>query len=241
MPETQGRHGYPVRFVPVRSPSVVKGRPDCWIMGEQDLDGRIRRTWGLDGKWERGIGWTSTETDAILEAAKLNAEAKCSECDRPREQDHRTHGHAIPRKDLCFACNFWMDHMEYDRQGGPGIVVEGIHYRYHKMENREAHRIGLGTGNTLGFGGEHFYIRQWSGFSQKEIDLARQYGSVPIEKFVESNNVWCQGEVPPHFRDRLPDNAEFLSRPTLENPFRPGVRTGRVPRETAHYDLGGES
>jgi hypothetical protein len=27
---------------------------------------------------------------------------------------------------------------------------------------------------------------------------------------VVTHNLWCQGEVPAHFREALPDNAEFI-------------------------------
>ena len=49
------------------------------------------------------------------------------------------------------------------------------------------------TGPFKGFGGRKFTFQRISDNS-----------------IVESCNVWCEGDVPKHFRDRTPDNAIML-------------------------------
>ena len=44
----------------------------------------------------------------------------------------------------------------------------------------------------LGYGGRHFTIRTSNG------------------EVIETNNLWCNGTVPPEFKDQLPDNATFV-------------------------------
>jgi hypothetical protein len=65
------------------------------------------------------------------------------------------------------------------------VVIEGIHYR-----------IGTrtGGGDMNGHGGRLFRIRY--------LDDGR---------VVETRDLWFQGPIPPMFRDRLPDTAEFVS------------------------------
>jgi hypothetical protein len=61
------------------------------------------------------------------------------------------------------------------------IVINGVHYR-----------IGKGMGG--GFGGRRFDIRMLGN------------GHV-----VETRNLWFQGPIPPKWRERFPDNAEFVN------------------------------
>lgn len=61
--------------------------------------------------------------------------------------------------------------------------------------NHEHYMLGEedATGYFRGFGGRSFRIYFFDG------------------RVVESNNLWCQGEIPEHFWDRLPDNARLIA------------------------------
>lgn len=53
-------------------------------------------------------------------------------------------------------------------------------------------RYSLGPGNSGGMAGRKFVIEYFDG------------------RVVETNDLWCQGEVPDWVRDRIPDTAKFL-------------------------------
>jgi hypothetical protein len=46
----------------------------------------------------------------------------------------------------------------------------------------------------------------FSGFGGRKFRMQR-FGSI---KIIESNNVWCQGEIPDVWKDMLKDNAKFV-------------------------------
>jgi hypothetical protein len=73
-----------------------------------------------------------------------------------------------------------MDQM--DQPGG--LVIGGKHYRLGSEYE--------GSGAFKGHGGARFVIETADGTR------------------VVTTNLWYQGEVPEHFRDRLPDNARFV-------------------------------
>jgi hypothetical protein len=63
-------------------------------------------------------------------------------------------------------------------------VVAGTHY--------EIGPVSGGDSRFSGFGGREFNIRFLDG------------------REVRSSNLWCQGVIPKVWRERIPDNAEFL-------------------------------
>jgi len=75
--------------------------------------------------------------------------------------------------------------VESDPNQPKGIVaiVKGVHY----MVGDESSKV-----MPRGFGGSLFNIRWFDGHEAK------------------TTNLWCQGDVPEHFRSKLPDNAEFI-------------------------------
>ena len=62
-----------------------------------------------------------------------------------------------------------------------GIRINGTHY----MPSND-------TGPFKGYGGHDFKIQMNSG------------------EVIHTSNLWCQGDIPENFRERLPDNASFL-------------------------------
>jgi hypothetical protein len=109
---------------------------------------------------------------------------KCRLC----ENEVPNRGYEEARKaGLCFNCWFWEKRIRENAEmlanpKSPYIpcVVEGKHYCFQPGIFTDKHNCGLG--------GARFRIT---------IE-GREY---------ETNNVWVQGMVPVHFRDRLPDNA----------------------------------
>ena len=77
---------------------------------------------------------------------------------------------------------FWADQMA-DREGA--VVIDHCHYRI-KPD------IPRGDGGFAGYGGRLHRIRLASG------------------DVIETRNLWYQGIVPPPWRERLPDDAEFV-------------------------------
>ena len=85
---------------------------------------------------------------------------------------------------MCFSCDFWRERYEYDQSHpGEGLVIDGTHYYIEDENSNSAFR---------GFGGAKFIIQYNDG------------------RVVKTTNLWCQGEVPPEWRDKFPDNAKFL-------------------------------
>ncbi|WDP93379.1 MAG: hypothetical protein HUN04_22710 [Desulfobacter sp.] len=82
----------------------------------------------------------------------------------------------------CYDCSFWLCKMEYpDFMAERRAIIDGSHYI-----------IRAETDGLRGFGGRKFIIQFFDG------------------RIIETNNLWCQGEIPDRFRKRLPDNAVFL-------------------------------
>jgi hypothetical protein len=88
----------------------------------------------------------------------------------------------MEEKQLCFSCNFWQEFVEYDRPE-PRYIIEGEHYIVLPEEPRTSLR---------GYGGKKFTIETDNG------------------SILFTTNLWHQGTVPEHFRDRLPNNAKFI-------------------------------
>lgn len=72
------------------------------------------------------------------------------------------------------------------------LRVDGRHYVVTGVPDDYSETRGSG----YGYSGHTFYW-QWTDHSQQLID----------GKVWRCNNVWSQGEIPPEFLDRLPDNA----------------------------------
>lgn len=92
---------------------------------------------------------------------------------------------ALMENQWCFNCWFWEEKVGW--LGNPDVVrIDGRHYAI-KPDPPE------GTNRSLwGAGGRGFIIRF---FNSREV---------------KTHNLWYQGKIPEHFKDRLPDNAEFV-------------------------------
>lgn len=84
----------------------------------------------------------------------------------------------------CFYCNFWETRIrEADERT---VVIDGHRYEVDLKNPMSPPRP------FLGFAGRVFTIRFHDG------------------REVTTNNLWTQGEIPERFRERIPDNAEFV-------------------------------
>lgn len=91
--------------------------------------------------------------------------------------------------DECFSCGFWSGNYEHDKRGGVQYaIINGHHYLI------EPDEPGV-TSGFLGFAGAEVKI--------EFIDGTR----------VVTRNLWHQGQIPPPWRQSMPDNAKFITSP----------------------------
>lgn len=87
-------------------------------------------------------------------------------------------------KNICFNCNFWENKISI-KDDPRTVRINGVHYH---IDDDKSHNTSF-----LGFGGDEFNIRFNDG------------------RFVTTHNLWCQGDISKHFKDKLPDNAVFVT------------------------------
>ena len=87
-------------------------------------------------------------------------------------------------KNVCFNCNYWLG-IEKDLTNPNRFIVNGEAY----FMTPDA---VPGT-SFVGFGGSKFNIQR-----------------LDSEEIIVSHNLWCNGTVPDHFKERIPNNAKFL-------------------------------
>lgn len=101
------------------------------------------------------------------------------------------YGAQLAERKLCHTCNHWHEKLAWKAQGDPNqVIVAGVHYHISPDDETSLKQLG-GWGS--GFGGSKFKVRFHDG------------------REVVSRNLWCQGDVPERFRERLPDNAVFVT------------------------------
>ena len=116
---------------------------------------------------------------------------KCKECGSDIEL-HWTKdtNKRLSEEQLCFTCNFWVEHIEDDKLRDNTFVIDGCHYFVANENNNSSFR---------GCGGQKFHISSFDG------------------RIITTTNLWVQGEIPERFRDRMPDNAKFIKEVSDEN------------------------
>lgn len=84
----------------------------------------------------------------------------------------------------CFRCDFWNDKLA--RIDNPRVfIIDGkAYFREDDMD---------GNNRFVGHGGRQFSI--------KRLDTG---------EIIQTKNLWCNGDVPKHFREKMKDNAKFL-------------------------------
>lgn len=88
--------------------------------------------------------------------------------------------------ELCFTCIHWDRYVGRQRDSR-SVRVKGVHYWIGPQTT--AHP------SVRGFGGASWTIRFHDG------------------RVVQTTNLWCQGTISDHYRERLPDNAVFGEAP----------------------------
>lgn len=132
-------------------------------------------------------GWSSiSQGAATVEELRKKvplADEPCSVCGSPYSLSYCNKADLI-KHEMCSLCNFWREKVETRTKDH--VCVEGHFYRLGNANPADS--------RMLGHGGRKFYVRR--------------HGEKEIKVF---NDVWHAGEIPPAFRDRLKDDAEFLS------------------------------
>lgn len=90
------------------------------------------------------------------------------------------------KKNYCFLCNLWDERIK--ELSKPNVYVID-----HNFYTDGGYVDKKGNGWGLGYGGRLFNIK-----SHKD------------GKIISTNNLWNGGDIPKHFWDKIPDNAEFV-------------------------------
>jgi hypothetical protein len=88
------------------------------------------------------------------------------------------------QRNMCFSCSFWTDQLAKIGQNDY-FVIDGELYM-------NGGRKDSTSKSFLGFAGREFKIKTNTG------------------KIITTNNLWLRGKVTKWFKDKLPDNAEFI-------------------------------
>jgi hypothetical protein len=108
----------------------------------------------------------------------------CSVCEKEEELhwNLKCNKECVDNK-MCFSCNFWRNH--HASHLDASLRIDGHHYMdCGSVEN--PNQFGVGHG------GRRIKIRKFDG------------------SIIETNNLWHQGAIPSHWKNKLPDNAEFV-------------------------------
>lgn len=92
----------------------------------------------------------------------------------------------LEARGMCHTCDIWEEIIDELTRF---VVIDGTVWAP-KKDNPEWRAISGGWG--LGCGGRMHLIERFDG------------------ELIKCNNLWCRGNVPEMFRDRIPDNAKFL-------------------------------
>lgn len=98
---------------------------------------------------------------------------------------HDPTGKKLRELNICFTCNFWLD-----RIGNPKAIIINRTW-YSDAGNKDKSKLGYQERSMLGHGGREFTYKKDG-------------------KTTTTNNLWCGGEIPELFWDRLSDNAEWV-------------------------------
>lgn len=104
------------------------------------------------------------------------------------------------KRGLCTSCDHWERLYEGRRRNDViSIRVNGRHYQ------TALQSINKPPGKYAGFGGRKFVVRIKSPHTTLVDCITHEFYTC---------DMWTQGVIPEHFRDKLPDNAEFLNEVT---------------------------
>ena len=137
---------------------------------------------GADPYWSRSSEHDSEEE---LRRHKRVPDKPCVHCGNVFSTNYREPtGTRLREHNHCLSCDIWLSNIDV-KEKHKKIIIDGTKY----SDNGE---VPLGTQGFLGHGGREFTIE----FNDGEI--------------LTTNNLWCQVDVPEHFKDKLPNNAKFI-------------------------------
>ncbi len=164
--------------------------------------------WGPQPGWEQsttstGSSFISCSRDpdsprsqlAVARGAFDHA-VDCRECGLPADAQYST----AFKAGRCFLCNFWADMLSGVNEE-TRVVVGGTHFIAGAWT---AEPPAYGTEKYNGFGGRKFVV----GFT----------AGPNAGRTLTTYDLWHQGPIPAHFRDRLPDNAVFVENTSAVRP-----------------------
>lgn len=156
---------------------------------------------GGTSSWNFGGDPVESLRAAEAMLAEINANGPCVECGGQRPMNFmQSYRQRMTEQGVCFSCLHWRDIASGDKRSHvhapedafapeDRVVVDGWHY----IIAPDAQR---GFRGSIGHGGAEFIVEFHDG------------------RRVITHNLWSQGHIPAHFRDRLPDNAVFVKRST---------------------------
>ena len=109
---------------------------------------------------------------------------KCKICGKEEDVSHFIHQDELEKQGICFSCNLWQkranDFPKEDKYLHP--IIDGTYYTIGEEDSKSYFR---------GFGGARFQIEFNDGHR------------------VVSTNLWCGGDIPAIWQNKLPNNAKF--------------------------------
>lgn len=121
----------------------------------------------------------------------------CRECKKPISVAHGNSDQLKARRE-CFLCNYWVNLIR-KTEAGDRVIVGGVHFIAGDWNPQRPT-----NGKFAGFAGRKFVVRFTDGPNKG--------------KTLTTYNLWHQGPIPERFRDRLPDNAEFVENTSAVQP-----------------------
>lgn len=100
-------------------------------------------------------------------------------------------GKILKEKNICFTCNHWEENEKMI--GRKKIIINGSKFADGGEVDRKI------TQGFVGHGGHRFYI--------KFLETGEVF---------TTNNLWAQGKISKAFRERMPDNAIYLTKEQYE-------------------------
>jgi len=159
-----------------------------WALVSNDKESKILQGTHKDFHNNEFFAWSSLscryDTKEELIEAEGILDEPCKECGKIVSTNYLNETkEALIAGNICFKCHFWVSKLVI-KDNPRTVRVDGTHYYIDDDKPRGS--------SFLGFGGAEFNIKFNDG------------------RLVTSHNLWCQGDIPEHFKERLPDNAVFV-------------------------------
>lgn len=98
---------------------------------------------------------------------------------------HYYNRESLITKNMCFSCDLWDDRVKQSKVDSQVVIINHCFYTFKPFVTNKEQYAFLGH-------------------------ASREFKILKDGKEIISNNVWFGGEIPKHFRDKMPDNAKDL-------------------------------